>query len=150
MNVPSRKKNAIIYWKSLSQQTSKHKNTLITPQQKLKDTKETYHFDSDTEELSDQLGRILTVATHARPMMVTVLVNSVELQMEVYTGASVSLISEASYKGLWTKTHRPRLEPSTRKLHTYTSEGLKVLGSLEVEVVYNAQEKMLQAEVQVN
>ena len=56
---------------------SKCKNTHITPQPKFKGTKETYHFDSDTEELSDQLGRILSVATHARPMMVTVLVNSV-------------------------------------------------------------------------
>ena len=75
--------------------------------------------------------------------MVTVLVNSVEVQMEVDTGASVSLISETSYKGLWTKTHRPRLKPCTRKLHTYTGEGLKVLGSLEVEVAYKAQEKIL-------
>ena len=59
------------------------------------------------------------------------------------TSTSVSLISEASYKGLWTNTHRPRLEPFTRKLLTYTGEGLMVLGSLEVEIAYKAQEKIL-------
>ena len=51
------------------------------------------------------------------------------LTMEVDTGASISLISEATYRNLW-QSNIPQLQPTEKVLSTYTSESLEVLGSL--------------------
>ena len=53
------------------------------------------------------------------------------IRMEIDTGASLSLVSEATFKRLW--PGRP-LEPSTVRLKTYTGEVLQVLGSAQVHV----------------
>ena len=61
--------------------------------------------------------------------------------MQLDTGASVSIISETTYKSLWSQP--PKLSPSNVKLHTYNGEAIAVLGSLEVEVVYKHQRARL-------
>ena len=53
--------------------------------------------------------------------------------MEIDTGASLSLVSEATYQQQW--PHK-RLLP---RLHTYTGEPLNVRGSLLVDVQHNNQ-----------
>ena len=69
------------------------------------------------EESEDMTESILTVpGQRADPITVTVQVNHANLEMEVDTGASVSLISEATYEQLWPASHRPKMEVSSRKL----------------------------------
>ena len=55
----------------------------------------------------------------SEPIMVTVIANQAALTMEVDTGASASVISEATYQQLWPETS-PVLHPSAIKLRTYT------------------------------
>ena len=58
------------------------------------------------EESEDMTESILTVpGQRADPITVTVQVNHANLEMEVDTGASVSLISEATYERLWPTSH---------------------------------------------
>ena len=73
------------------------------------------------------------------PMLVTVQLNQVPLEMEVDTGATASLISEATLKSLWPEGNSPPLQESVVKLRTYTGEKLEVLGSLKVTVQLGTQ-----------
>lgn len=77
------------------------------------------------------------------PLLVDMAVNKVQLQMEVDTGASIFLISEDTYKAFWPTLQRPTLQPSARKLHTYTGEKVEVQGSLTVDVTYGSQQQTL-------
>ena len=62
-----------------------------------------------------------------KPLTVTVKANNCDLEMEVDTGASLSIISEATYQSLWAAESKPPLKPTDVKLHTYTKESLHVL-----------------------
>ena len=77
------------------------------------------------------------------PFMFTVQINQAKLQMEVDKGASASIISYDTFALLWSKSQRPQLRPSNRKLHTYTGEGLVVKEQLTVENVYGDQQEKL-------
>ena len=55
------------------------------------------------------------------PITVSLRVNQVEMAMEVDTGASVSIVSEATYRKLWPGGKFP-LQPSDAKLRSYTGE----------------------------
>ena len=63
-----------------------------------------------------------------------------DVLMEVDTGASLSVISETTYKSL--STVLP-LQPTQAKLCTYMGESLGVLGSISVSVLHNQQQKQL-------
>lgn len=82
-------------------------------------------------------------STSARPLLVTVTLNSSETQMEVDTGATLSIISIATYRKLWPKEQAPRLEPSQATLKTYTGERIAVEGTISVEVAYERQRARL-------
>ena len=69
---------------------------------------------------------------------VDIVINNAEVTMQVDMGASVSVMSEQTYKNTWTQ-ERPALEPSTVKLKTYSGEQLKVLGSMRAQVEYKEQ-----------
>ena len=62
------------------------------------------------------------------------------LEMELDTGAAVSLIAEGTWKQL---LQEKPLEPAAMKLKTYSGEELEVLGQLVVRVRYGAQESKL-------
>ena len=81
--------------------------------------------------------------TRSKPLAITVQVNQTDLQMEIDTGAAVSLISEKTYKTQWSSQMQPKLKASDVRLHTYTKESIDVLGSIVVEVVYKGQKKSL-------
>ena len=53
------------------------------------------------------------------------------IRMEIDTGASLCLVSEATFKRLWPGRS---LQPSTVRLKTYTREVLQVLGLAQVHV----------------
>ena len=73
--------------------------------------------------------------------MVEVKLNGVTMQMEVDTGASVSLMGEAHFKSL--KEKGAMLSPSKAKLSTYTGETIQVLGTSDVKVEHKGQTAML-------
>ena len=81
------------------------------------------------------------------PLLVTMTVNDKELTMEIDTGASLSVISEATYLSTWPEDVRPTLKPSDTRLRTYSGETLTVCGAIDVPVVYNNQSKHLSMQV---
>ena len=78
-----------------------------------------------------------------KPLTVTVKANNCDLEMEVDSGASLSIIREVTYQSLWAAESKPPLKPTDVKLHTYAKETLQVLGSTEMEVTYTEQSKCL-------
>ena len=81
--------------------------------------------------------------TRTKALVVTVKLNNSTLDMELDTGASLSIISEKTLYSLWSTQARPKLETSSVKLHTYTKEAIRVVGSINVEVTYKTQAKTL-------
>ena len=77
------------------------------------------------------------------PLTVQLQVDNAPLEMEIDTGASISLISQDTYTKLWSTQQRPELKPSTQKLRTYTGEQLEVQGYLTVDVTYGDQRQTL-------
>ena len=64
-------------------------------------------------------------------------VNTVSLPMELNTGASVSLISDQTFREHFPNT---KLTPTDIRLKTYTGEKLTVLGEMTAQVRYRGQE----------
>ena len=73
----------------------------------------------------------------------TVLLNHVETPKEIDTGATLSIISENTYKALWPSKVRPQLQSSTARLSTYTGEKIRVLGQITVHASYQQQQHRL-------
>lgn len=77
------------------------------------------------------------ISTRAKPIMLTVKVNNQDLEMELDTGASLSIISEKIFKSVFKDSIR--LDSTNISLRTYSGELLPVLGTVDVEVVYDSQ-----------
>ena len=71
-----------------------------------------------------------------KPFTVDVKLNGKPLSMELDTGATVSLISQNTFKRLFPGTE---LQQSSTKLHSYSGESISVLGQLQVDVSYDDQ-----------
>ena len=71
------------------------------------------------------------------------LLNATEVEMEVDTGASATIMSEATCRRLWPKAKAPLLQPTQARLQTYTGEPLTVLGAITVDVQYHKQSATL-------
>ena len=72
-----------------------------------------------------------------RPIILSVKILDKILQMELDTGASLSLISEETFNS--TFGNSLQLNPSSVVLHTYSGEPISVLGSVDVPVFHNSQ-----------
>jgi len=70
-------------------------------------------------------------------------VDNSELEMEVDTGASVSIISEETYNRLW-PDQKPTLRESSITVRTYSGEQLTIKGTINVNVQYKDQKAHLQ------
>ena len=77
------------------------------------------------------------------PLQSMVKIDGKELSMELDTGASLSLMSETTYKKLWESDTLPELEQTAVKLRTCTGEEIGVLGCINVKVQSNEQEAHL-------
>ena len=117
---------------------SKSKGTRFVPQQSEKTHKvESHDLDADEPEPDAAEYKLFTISSHKNaPIMIEFLANGQPLQMELDTGASISLISEQQYKQL---QGAPPLEKSSVILRTYTGENLSILGSIRVVATYNNQ-----------
>ena len=81
----------------------------------------------------------LTVS-QSTPIAVSVEINSKSVNMELDTGAAVSLISEETYGQHWPQL---QIEESNIQLKTYSGEFLETLGSVNVDVCYGKQQVTL-------
>lgn len=73
------------------------------------------------------------------PLLVTVKVNGELCEMEVDTGAGISLVSEETYRKKWKGSQIPVLRPSDVRIQTYTGETVRVLGVATVTAEYGRQ-----------
>ena len=85
----------------------------------------------EDEELEEQVLQHLPSRNSSKPFHVTVNIEGKQVEMEVDTGAGVSLVAESTYQKFWPSQ---KLQKSTVRLQTYTGERLTVKGELEVEV----------------
>lgn len=74
-----------------------------------------------------------------KPYKATVKVNGNALSMEIDTGASVSIVSQDTFRTICEGTTSLQLKESTVKLQTYTGEVIAVCGSTMVPVEHNDQ-----------
>ena len=70
-------------------------------------------------------------------------INGVQTQMEVDTGASLSIMSAETYQTLCDPKAKPVLKKSTAVLETYTGETIFPEGEIDVTVSYGDQIKSL-------
>lgn len=90
---------------------------------------------------SEEVDTILQVGVpRTKPLKVEVKLDGKPLSMELDTGASVSLVSEATFRSLY--KYRP-IRQSGVRLRTYSGEMLKVVGETEVLVSYGDQQAEL-------
>ena len=82
------------------------------------------------------LFNINTSTGKTTPWNVVVYINNVPVSMQIDTGASVSIMSETTFKEYWPTQSS---SPSQIRLCSYSSESITVVGSLKVNVVYKSQ-----------
>ncbi len=83
---------------------------------------------SDSEDI-EPYTRCSTQSASPRTKPIEITVN-MDQRMEIDTGATMSIMSEATYKGLCELDFRPKLQSSTARLSTYTGERIDVLGQI--------------------
>ena len=91
------------------------------PQQEAVTSAESYptHI---VREKEDDYSMYHVTGTPVNPLLVTVSIINTSVEMEVDTGASVSIISEANYNHLWSTEDAPPIQESNVKLPTYSGE----------------------------
>ena len=99
------------------------RNKSKTPGTTRKKSAPTNQVEVDVEEEYEPL--YYSLSNRPSPIVVTLTVNGAQLPMQVDTGASLSIISEETYRTLWTSGSTPPLQESDVKLKTY-----QVLSSL--------------------
>ena len=77
------------------------------------------------------------------PLYVTVQVAGVPVQMEIDTGATVSVISKATYQAAWEGRQAPTLQRTAVKLRTYTGQEIPVVGATRGLVEHGQEQKEL-------
>ena len=91
---------------------------------------------------------MFTVGTNStEPIILDVWINDVPIKMEFDTGASVSILNEATYRVIAETSKIPSLEKSDIHLKTYNGEAIKVLGATTVNARYANQEATLSIQV---
>ena len=77
---------------------------------------------------------------HSPPILVKVKLDDCLVNMEVDTGAVMSLMSQSIFQGLWPGRE---LQPSQVRLRAYTKEPIPVVGCCNVNIEYNGQSAQL-------
>ena len=102
--------------------------------------KEQTHRVDDDHSDDEEYKMFQVSSATTQPVVVTVKVNGVNVDIELDTWASMSLINEEKFYQI----HTPiTLEPSKAKLFTYTKEAIGVAGSTEVKIKHNQQSATL-------
>ena len=78
-----------------------------------------------------------------KPLKTVVNINGKDVEMEIDTGASVSVMTHTEYKRLWSPKSRPPLHAAGVKLKMYTGGTIKIYGTCEVVVNHQGDEEKL-------
>ena len=73
----------------------------------------------NTSDTFDSYEMFNLSGTQGKPYFVNVQLNNCALDMEIDTGASLSIKSEETYYSLWPLQSGPELQPTTVKLHMH-------------------------------
>jgi hypothetical protein len=134
---PNAPKNKPRFGKKQSQRTSYVECDPNTSDEGPQDT-------TELESVSEGAGDLFTVYKSEggpdSPIVLRPVVNGVTLQMELDTGASVSLISETAWRESFPESELVECDVF---LKTYTGEKLRVLGQMQATVVYEEQTRSL-------
>ena len=87
---------------------------------------DTHHITATEQE--DSYSLFNTKGLGHQPFYMTLTVQGEQLQMELDTGAAVSVMSEQTYKTVWNAEKAPPIEPAQVQLHVYTGDTIPVLG----------------------
>ena len=100
----------------------------------------TKEYPEDTDSDAD-VDPVLFLIYHLtpNPIRVNVQLNRTFLNMEVDTGASVSIISKDTNSKLWPSARAPPIESSDVQLQTNPGHSLPVLGTIDADVSYKHQ-----------
>ncbi|XP_052751027.1 uncharacterized protein K02A2.6-like [Galleria mellonella] len=83
--------------------------------------------------VEEMMGIYVCTDNYTPPITAEVIIDGVKLLMEVDSGASRTIMSEETYKKLWSTP--PPLRATTLKLVTWTRDPIKVLGVANVRVI---------------
>uniref|UniRef100_A0A1X7USV9 Peptidase A2 domain-containing protein n=1 Tax=Amphimedon queenslandica TaxID=400682 RepID=A0A1X7USV9_AMPQE len=90
---------------------------------------------------SEEVFMVSSLTSRVAPIPVTVIANGQPLEMELDTGAAVSLISEDMYKAKFKDS--VTLRSSNITLHSYSGHLLTVMGTADLKVTYKDQKSTL-------
>ena len=79
-------------------------------------------------------------------IVITLELNGIPLDMELDTGASLTLVNKSTYKAI-TRDASTGLQPSDAQLWTYTDQLVEIMGTTTVQAKYG--EQLLQVPVHV-
>ena len=80
---------------------------------------------------------------NSKPLSVQMVVADASVCMEVDTGATLSIMSQNTFKSTWPNQSAPAIQPTNAQLRTYTGEKIKVIGAIDVDVQYQTQKARL-------
>ena len=103
------------------------------------DDKRTHRLEGVVEE-TQFVGMYNVEGSDTKPYIVSLSLNDAPLKMEVVTGGTRTIMSEKTYRILWKGKKRPELSPTKVRLRTYSNRQLFVLGTLRINVKYEAQQ----------
>ena len=76
---------------------------------------------------------------NSKPLSVQLMTHDVPVCMEVDTGATLSIMSQNTFKSTWPNQSAPTIQPTSTQLRTYTGEQIKEIGTIDVDVQYQTQ-----------
>ena len=127
--------------KSSQQQPVKRSNSQSRPSRsKLHSVVEEVSSDDSLDNPAPTDYSLFTLQTNSKPIVVSVKVNKVVLDMEVDTGAALSVISEVTFKNNFSFV---KLDHCNIVLSTYTGQKLSVLGKFGTKVEYESKQYQL-------
>ena len=117
------------------QRNGRHRSTkYVTEEDERTNSDESPEEESLPErETLDGMFAVKTVRETEDVIKVNMEVNGTTMPMELDTGASVTIISEGTFRKMLPKL---QLQPSTVRLKTYTGERMQVVGEADVQVEY--------------
>ena len=99
-------------------------------------------YQMENENGSEQVSGLFfgkSEENNSKPIATKLSVAGVNVEFQIDTGASVTIMSETAYMHTWNAASRPKVYPSTTVLRTYTGQSIPIKGECEVIVKHGEQ-----------